>query len=201
MAFPDHLTILMPGRDQKDSFLAAAVESVLRQTSPDWRLLVIIDAETPAAVGDLVKSFADERICLVLNQGAGLGGALNTGMRIADSLFVCVLLSDDALDSTAVATALRYIRRYPRVDFFYSSRRLIDAVGAPQGPVLKAARRFTLKDFTTRGSRVKHFLCWRRAKGLEVGGIDERFSAHGCDDCDFAWTMAEAGARFRAIRE
>jgi len=195
------VTILMPCKDQHDRFLVAAIDSVLRQTSPHWRLLVIVDPDTPDAVRDRVASFADGRICLVVSGGGRLGGALNAGMGAADTDFVCILLSDDALAPGAVATVQRYLRQHPEVDFFYSSRRYIDTDGRPQGPVMRSDAEFTLGDFATRGSRVKHLLCWRREKGLEAGGFDERFSDSGCDDFDFPWVMAEAGARFHPIRE
>jgi glycosyltransferase involved in cell wall biosynthesis len=191
----------MPCKDQKDRFLVAAIDSVLRQTSPHWRLLVIVDPDTPEAVRARVASFADGRIHLLVSSGGGIGVNLNAGMRAADTDFVCILLSDDTLARGAVATVRRCLRKHPEVDFFYSSRRYIDADGRPQGPIMRSVAQFTLEDFATRGSRVKHLLCWRREKGLEVGGFDQRFSDHGCDDFDFPWVMAEAGARFQAIRE
>jgi hypothetical protein len=195
------VTILMPCKDQHDRFLVAAIESVLRQTSAHWRLLVIVEEDTPDAIRARVASFADRRIRLLVSLGGRLGGALNAGMRAADTDFVCILLSDDALASDAVATVQHYVGHYPEVDFFYSSRRYIDTDGTPQGPVMHSEAEFTLDDFATRGSRVKHLLCWRREKGLEAGGFDERFSDIGCDDFDFPWVMAEAGARFHPIGE
>jgi hypothetical protein len=96
----------MPYKDQKDSFLTVAIESVLKQTSPHWRLLVLFDPECPAAVRERVAACADERISSVESQGHGLGGTLNTGMRVAESAFVCILLSDGCLAPTAVATVL-----------------------------------------------------------------------------------------------
>jgi len=201
MSADDDLTILMPCKDQDDAFLAAAIGSVLRQTSPRWRLLVIVDPDTPDPVRARIASFEDGRIHLLVSPGGRLGGALNAGVRAADTDFVCILLSDDALAPGAVATVRRYLRRHPEVDFFYSSRRYIDADGRPQGPVMRSDAEFTLSDFATRGSRVKHLLCWRREKGLEAGGFDERFSDIGCDDFDFPWVMAEAGAHFHPIRE
>ena len=51
-----------------------------------------------------------------------------------------------------------------------------------------------LRSFETAGSPVKHLMCWRRALGLEIGGMNEAVSDHGCDDYDFPWRMAEAGA-------
>lgn len=197
---PADLAILMPCKDQKDSFLAAALESVLKQTSPHWRLLVIIDPTTPAAVRDRVASYADNRIRLVVSPRGDLASKLNFGMRIAETEFVCTLHSDDILATRSVAVLRAYIRLHPSIDFFYSSRRFMDAQGRWLGKVLRSLRPVNLTDFSIRGSRVKQLLCWRRAKGLEVGGIDERFTVHGCDDYDFPWVMAEAGATFMAVR-
>jgi hypothetical protein len=66
---------------------------------------------------------------------------------------------------------------------------------------MQSRRSFTLADFQREGSQVKHLMCWRRDAGLAVGGMNEDLSAHGCDDYDFPWRMAEAGASFRAVRE
>ena len=48
---------------------------------------------------------------------------------------------------------------------------------------------------------MRNLLCWRRQKGLSVGGLDESLNSVGPDDYDFPWTMAERGARFRAVYE
>jgi len=44
------ITILMPCRAQRRDLLLDAIRSVTAQTSPAWRLLVIVDADTPAEV-------------------------------------------------------------------------------------------------------------------------------------------------------
>jgi glycosyltransferase involved in cell wall biosynthesis len=194
------ITVLMPCRDQKPEFLAAAVASVRAQTSPGWKLLVVVAPETPGAVSGIVTAPGDPRIAVVMREGRGLGAALNTGMRRADTPFVCVLLSDDLLEPRAIEVLQRNIRLFPRVDVFHSSRRSIDAAGAACSPVWPS-RRFALADFARTGSPVKHLMCWRRALGLAVGGMDESLGRHGCDDYDFPWTMAERGARFKPVRE
>ncbi len=194
------ITVLMPCRDQKPEFLAAAVASVRAQTSPGWRLLVLVAPDTPAAVSEIVAAAGDPRIAVVMREGHGLGAALNTGMRRADTEFVCILLSDDLLAPDAVEVLQRNIRLFPRVDFFHTSRRSIDAAGAACSPVWPS-RRFALADFARTGSPVKHLMCWRRALALAAGGMDESLGPHGCDDYDFPWTMAERGARFKPVRE
>jgi hypothetical protein len=55
-------------------------------------------------------------------------------------------------------------------------------------------------DFVS-GSPVKHLLCWRRERGLSIGGIDESINSVGPDDWDFPWRMAEDRAVFKSVPE
>jgi glycosyltransferase involved in cell wall biosynthesis len=197
----EDITILMPCKDQKKEFLIDAIDSVLKQTSPHWRLLVIVDPHTPAKVNEVIDSFRDYRIKTLVSCHASFGGALNAGIGHSDTDYVCILLSDDKLDRSAVEILQGYIKRFPDVDFFYSSRRYIDARGQIRTPIMRSREQFYMDDFKKIGSPVKHLLCWRRVKGVEIGGMDETLSLHGCDDYDFPWRMAEAGAKFKAIKQ
>jgi hypothetical protein len=136
----------------------------------------------------------------VTNEGCGLPGAINTGMRHSRTGFVTLLFADDMLAPETVGTLTDYIARYPDVDFFHSSRVVIDADDRIVSPVYPSRETFTLDAFPW-GSPVKHLLCWRRTMGLAVGGLDESLNSIGTDDYDFPWTMAERGARFKAIAQ
>ena len=192
---PDPLTILLPCLDQTPDYLRQAPDSVLEQTSPSWRLLVLVDRRTPPA---LVKLIRDKRISVRACR-PGFGAALNDGLRFAGSRFVSILLSDDRLTPRAVEVMQEHRARLPLVDFFYSSRRCVGPDGQPVSPDMLAAPCIQLTDFTQSGCRVKHMLCWRRRLALEVGGMDETIGEHGCDDFDFPWTMAQAGAQFSPV--
>jgi len=132
---------------------------------------------------------------------SGIAGSLNTGMTRAKTHFVCALLSDDFLHKKAIQVMKRNIRRHPDVDFFHSSRRFTNSKGRPRGKVLQSVRHFTIDYFKRWGSPVKHLLCWRRLKGIKIGGMDRKLGFHGCDDYDFPWRMAEAGYKFMAVNE
>ena len=136
-----------------------------------------------------------------MNSGHALAGAINTGMREAQTGYVSVLLADDYWSPQAVEVLRRHIAAFPETDFFHSSRQIVDARGASVGAICRSQAAVTASTFTLGGSPVKHLLCWRRAKGLEAGGLDERSQSVGPDDYDFPWTMAEHEARFRAISE
>ena len=195
------ITILMPCKSQKREFFLDSVGSILRQDAPDWELIILTDPSSPDELADWASSFCEPRIRLLRCPETGFARALNFGLRETRTPFVAILLSDDRYSPNAVSTLLDYQRRYPDVDFFHSSRRHITPGGNPFGGVMQSRSGFTLDDFITRGSPVKHLLCWRLARSMEIGGMDESLSVHGCDDYDFPWRMAESGARFQAVEE
>lgn len=200
----DHkITVLMPCRDQKKEFLVEAINSMLGQTSPSWNLFIIVDSDTPDTVKNIINPYQSRyfRIKMLISEEKSMAGALNTGMKYANTEFVCILLSDDLLDKKAVETLQRYIKKYPDIDFFHTARRYIDSKGRIRSKIMPSKDNFTLDYFKKYGSPMKHLLCWRREKGLAIGGMDKEVSIHGCDDYDFPWSMAEAGCRFKAIKE
>jgi glycosyltransferase involved in cell wall biosynthesis len=198
---PAALTVIMPVRDYGADYLRAAVDSLLEQTSADWRLVIVADGPGHDELRSVLEPrCADPRIALVDNEGRRLAGALNTGMRHASSGFVAVLFGDDLWEPEAVAVLARAIEAHPEVDFFHSARRFVDEDGAPLSSVHRSRPGVTLDDFGV-ASPVQHLMCWRRSKGLAVGGIDESLEPIGADDFDFPWTMAEHGAVFRHVPE
>ncbi|OGJ54733.1 hypothetical protein A3D11_01430 [Candidatus Peribacteria bacterium RIFCSPHIGHO2_02_FULL_49_16] len=191
--------ILMTCKDQKEQFLREAIESVIHQSSADWLFFIVIDHDTPQKISDIIRSYAHPQIHLLQNKGRGLGGGINTAMHHAETKYVCILLSDDTFALHAIETLQRFIREFPGVDFFHSSRQFIDSRSRIRTPIMES-KEFRLEDFKKHGGVVKHLLCWRRRKGIDAGGIDEHLD-HGCDDFDFPWKMAEVGCTFKAIRE
>jgi glycosyltransferase involved in cell wall biosynthesis len=188
----------MPLKAYHPPFLLRAIDSLRAQTSPAWRLVIVDDGAAPSAV--LEEACADPRVELVPNEGSRLAAALNTGMRRARTEFVAELFGDDMWSRDAVRVLTQHIENRPDVDFLHSSRVFVDEHDRPISAVYRSRHSFGLEDFPD-GSPVKHLLCWRREKGLAVGGIDESLNSVGPDDYDFPWCMAEHGAVFAAIDE
>jgi glycosyltransferase involved in cell wall biosynthesis len=190
----------MPVKRFHEAYLREAIASVLRQTSPAWRLIVVTESVQAAALGETLEPvLRDSRISLVTNEGRKLGGAFNTGMRHAATDFVAILLGDDLWDSRAVEVLGRRIASSPEADFLHSSRRYVDDDGKPISGVVPARSSIALEDFAS-GTPIKHLLCWRRDLALSFGGMDESLDL-GPDDFDFPWCMAEHGARFAPVPE
>ncbi len=194
-------TALMPLKNHQRDFLFKALHSLTAQSCPDWRLLIIVEPEDRAEFERLLQvELADARCRLIVNEGRKLSGALNTGMRQAETPFVAILLSDDMWAANATEVLTSHIRLCPDHDFFHSARVMIDTRDRPISTVYPSQATFELKDFLV-SSPVKHLLCWRRELALSFGGMDESLNNVGPDDYDFPWTMAEHGARFHAIPE
>lgn len=195
------ITILMPLKNYRLEFLKKAIESIMNQSDPHWYVLIIIEkGEYDHFKKVLDRELGDSRIEMITNEGRKLAGAINTGMRYAKTDFVAILLADDMLSSDAVEVLNEYIIRYPSIDFFHSSRVIVDERDHPISSVYKSTENFSVDDFVF-GSPVKHLLCWKKDKALTFGGLDETLNNVGPDDYDFPWTMAEKGAAFKAVRE
>ena len=194
------VTVLLPVKHHRPDYLAKALHSVDTQPGRESPVVVIVEPGADGAVHDVARGCGLPSVEVVVNEGRGLPGAINTGMRKSPTPFLTLLFADDMLANGAVATLNAYIARYPNVDFFHSSRVVMDERDRAISPVYPSRETFDVAEFPW-GSPVKHLLCWRRDKGLAVGGIDESLNSIGADDYDFPWTMAERGATFKAIGE
>ncbi|MCI0413248.1 glycosyltransferase [bacterium] len=195
------ITALMPLKNYHLPYVRKAIESLQKQSSPFWKLLIIVeDRDYPRLSSLLQNELADSRIRMIQNEARKLAGAFNTGMRRAETVFVGILLSDDMWSTDAVAVLNANIGSQPHADFFHSSRMIIDEEDRQISSVYYSKDRFSIEDFL-RTSPVKHLLCWRVTKALSFGGMDETLNSVGPDDYDFPWLMAENGAIFVAIKE
>lgn len=195
------ITAIVPIKAYHEPYLREAFASLFSQSSPDWRAIVVVEPDDLAAFRALLADeLRDERLALVANEGRKLAGAINTGIRRAATDFVAILLADDMWDPSTVTVLSREIAARPEVDFFHSARRAIDDAGRPCSGVMAPKHDVRAERFVY-SSPVKHLLCFRRSKALQVGGLDESLNSVGPDDYDFPWTMAEAAARFHPVEE
>jgi glycosyltransferase involved in cell wall biosynthesis len=195
------ITIILPVKHYVADHLKVAVESVLNQSSGDWRLVMLADRSVAAELKTLLQNeLSDFRVRFVGVDTRNLAATINAGMKLASTEFVTLLLGDDLFAVNAIEVLQRAIRARPDVDFFHSSRRIIDGEGNSISSVHASRSEFEWKDFLN-GSPIKHLLCWRREMALAIGGVDEAFSTQGPDDYDFPWSMFEHGARFQALPE
>jgi len=101
---PDPIvTLIVPGRDV-ESFAPAAIASLLVQTEPRWRA-ILIDDGSKDATGDVFADAAasDSRFTYLRHEASrGLGAARNVGLELVDTEYLGFLDGDDELTPTAL---------------------------------------------------------------------------------------------------
>ena len=75
--------------------LARAVDSVLAQSDPHWRLYVVDDGSTDETHGVVESYLKDPRIFYIFQENGGVSAARNRGLAQGDEPWVCFLDSDD----------------------------------------------------------------------------------------------------------
>lgn len=107
------VSVIIPAYNRADT-IGAAIGSVLRQTEPNFELLVVDDASTDRTK-DVVREFRDSRIELLEHaQNAGSSVARNTGIKAARGSFIALLDSDDLWFPRMLESQLARLRSAPK---------------------------------------------------------------------------------------
>jgi GT2 family glycosyltransferase len=195
-------TIVMPLRGQVDEWLEESVRSALLQSVPT-EVLVVRSEATPASnlriLNGLQRHFANLAV-LGRDKPESFPGAINKGIRHANSDRVGLLLSDDWLEERAVAECLRN-----DADIVCTG----SVVYFPDGDINeRACRHPSLQEFNSiatleeRASYLGHFFLLRRQAVLDAGGLDESIGNYpGIDDFDLIWTLLERDATVSIVAE
>lgn len=140
-------------------YLRAAIESVLQQSSPDWRLWIVDDSgeqEPEQSVRALVTSFSDSRIHYQRNPvTVGMVANWNLCLDAADTDFITLLHGDDRLLPHYAEVVRRLADLHPTAVAVYCGATIIGASGE---------RTFSLAD------RVKSLLTPSRGEELVLHG-------------------------------
>ncbi|HAB28706.1 MAG: hypothetical protein CMP05_00190 [Xanthomarina sp.] len=88
------VTVLMPVYNCSQ-YVGDTITSILGQTFADFEFLIIDDASTDDTVA-VIKSFKDERICLIEKpKNTGYTNSLNYGLTIAKGVYIARMDGDD----------------------------------------------------------------------------------------------------------
>jgi glycosyltransferase involved in cell wall biosynthesis len=93
-----------------------AVESIRRQTFPDWELVIVDDGSTDGTF-DILSGLAREerRLRLWRQPHAGIVAALNAGLTAARADFIARMDADDETLPGRLEDQLRFLERHPEV--------------------------------------------------------------------------------------
>lgn len=113
-------------------YLAAAIESLLKQTYKDIEVIVVDDG-TPGGVWTIVGGFGDDRLHLLrLEKNVGYGGAMAAGLNIARGTYIARADADDYSHPERLARQVEFLENHAWIAFVGTRRRMI----TPNGRVL-----------------------------------------------------------------
>ncbi|MEH1893288.1 MAG: glycosyltransferase family 2 protein [Nostoc sp.] len=88
------VSVIIPAYNT-EAYIAKAIESALEQTLTDIEVIVVDDGSSDKTV-EVVKSFTDQRLKVIVNQqNLGVSAARNRALRAAQGEWIAVLDSDD----------------------------------------------------------------------------------------------------------
>jgi glycosyltransferase involved in cell wall biosynthesis len=114
-------------------YIAEAIRSVLEQSLPPERLVIIDDGSKDNSV-DVIRSIKDARIQLVPQENQGAHVALTRGLQLSkDCDFIAILNSDDRYHPDRFARCIAHFDRYPETELVCTRIRLINESSIPVG--------------------------------------------------------------------
>lgn len=146
--------------------LRQAVESVLAQSDPDWRLTVIDDVYPDLAPGEWVEAVADERVTYIRNEtNLRPSRNYNKSIGIASSEFVQIMGCDDIMLPGYVARIHELIALYPNADIIQPGVSVIDENGIESLPLADRVKGW----YRLRGTAARQYSGERLAVSLLRG--------------------------------
>jgi len=129
MGVGDTVTIAIPFHRGRD-YLRVAIESVLAQASPDWKLLLLDDSGGGDDAEEVAADFGDPRLVVRRNPtNLGMVASWNRCLDLAESDLVTLLHADDRLEPGYVALMQELVRLHRDAAGFFCGARIIDAAG------------------------------------------------------------------------
>ena len=127
------VSVIMPAYNP-GPWLAAAVESVRRQTLADLELIVVDDGstdETPQLLASVAAE--DSRVRVLRRPHEGLCAALNAGVAAARASLTARLDADDVAHETRLARQADHMDAHPGIGLLGSWAQEIDGAGRASG--------------------------------------------------------------------
>lgn len=129
------LDIMMPFWGRFDHF-REAVESVLAQTDPGWRLVIVDDVYPDEEPGRWAQAIGDPRVTYLRNAvNLGVGGNFRECVRLIENDRAVLMGSDDRMHPGYVARVGHLVARHPEASIVQPGVEVVDADGRPHRPL------------------------------------------------------------------
>lgn len=178
------------------TFLVEAIESVLRQLTPEWELVISDDGSTDRTL-DIARHYQslDNRVRVL--EGNHLGPAENGNRALRDARFpwICVLDSDDVAFPERTSLCLTAAAKNPDVVLWGGRAVLIDRFSRPLRTAHLGPSSLDEYHAYRRQGRIIFVMSptamFRRDLALRLGGYNPEME--GAEDVDLMTRMAEHG--------
>lgn len=111
-------------------YLGKAIDSLVNQTIPNWRLVVVDDKSPIRGMEEFVKGYKDSRIEYYANErNLGQSGNWNKGVQLVKTPFYTILHADDELKSNYIEVMLPAIKSRTDVAALFCNAEIIDEHG------------------------------------------------------------------------
>ena len=118
------VTVLLPVYNNEKINLC--IDSVLKQTFTDFKLLIIDNASTDNTV-DVIRQYDDKRIRLVVNEeNIGPTGSLHKGIDLIDTKYIARIDADDLMLENRLEKQVEFMENNPEYGIVGSWTRHID---------------------------------------------------------------------------
>lgn len=154
-----------------ERFIQTALESVLRQSTDDWELLIFDDRSTDRS-RDIIERFRHHpRVQVFFTEGIGLPRICNQAIERARGRYLMRLDGDDVLDENILLVLGNALDRQPELGLVFPDYYLIDEFGS----IISREWREKLYDANHALDEPPHGACtmMRLAMLKEIGGYRE----------------------------
>ena len=110
----DLISVLLPVYNA-ENFIKDCIDSILAQTYSNFELIIIDDCSNDSSV-DIIRSYTDKRIKLILKpRNTGYTESLNQGLTIARGFFIARMDADDVSMPNRFELQVNFLRKNPLV--------------------------------------------------------------------------------------
>src|ERR1035438_8859121 len=187
------VSILVPVYRTPLGILRRTIESVTKQSYPNWELCIADDCSQSPEIQGLLADYAtrDSRIRVnFLPANGGISHASNAALAMAHGDFVALLDHDDELAQDALYHVVEAINLQSNVDLLYSDEDKIDENGRRYDPFFKPD---WSPDLLLSENYICHLLVVRRSHLNQAGGFRSAFD--GSQDYDLVLRLTGNNAR------
>lgn len=126
------VSVIIPAYHAQD-FIGQTIESVIKQSYPNWEMLIVDDGSTDGTREVVEKYLADSRIKYLYQENQERAAARNLGIRHACGKYIAFLDADDLWLPAKLSLQVAYLNQHAEVGLCFTHHNLINSQGLPLG--------------------------------------------------------------------